>query len=296
MSNDIILIESPTARSQHMGSMTHERAEEILDKVKGVLFALWKGQKIATTAQMAEFYGVGEDTIKKNLSRHKAELETDGLKVLRGKDLRDAKDTMSLASDTSQATAWTPRSALRLGMILRDSEVAKQVRSTLLDLVEHVIPQQQDQIEELRMRLELAEAERRRCEAERLCYEAELHLIATRNIITTTLPESTARIVLGLPAPKVVVEYRDRILVEQDVIRDGSTVNKTDLCHRYGFLSRNGKPDYRRLNQWLDQLSLPDGAWRLSASIRENQELDRQYLEELDRHWNGGDRQRFIGE
>jgi phage antirepressor YoqD-like protein len=44
---------------------------------------------------------------------------------------------MNLTSDKIPSlTTWTPRSALRLGMLLRDSAIAKQVRTLLLDLSE----------------------------------------------------------------------------------------------------------------------------------------------------------------
>jgi hypothetical protein len=61
----------------------------------------------------------------------KEEFEQDGLKFLRGNALKEVCDLMSLSPSTPQSAVWipwTPRSALRLGMLLRDSEVAKFVR------------------------------------------------------------------------------------------------------------------------------------------------------------------------
>jgi hypothetical protein len=58
------------------------------------------------------------------------------LKVLRGEELKLASDIMSLATKTTQLTIWTPRAALRLGMLLRDSDVAHMLRTVLLELVD----------------------------------------------------------------------------------------------------------------------------------------------------------------
>nr|MDJ0649736.1 hypothetical protein [Xenococcaceae cyanobacterium MO_188.B19] len=66
-------------------------------------------------------------------------------KAIRGKALKDARDLWSLPSKTSQVTVWTPRSVLRAGMLMRDSEVAKAVRTSLLNAVEKVIPAQVNQ-------------------------------------------------------------------------------------------------------------------------------------------------------
>ncbi|MCC3409281.1 MAG: hypothetical protein JGK17_27695 [Microcoleus sp. PH2017_10_PVI_O_A] len=47
---------------------------------------------------------------------------------------------MNLAPNTDKITIWTPRAALRLGMLLRDSQVAKQVRNVLLDVAQTAEP------------------------------------------------------------------------------------------------------------------------------------------------------------
>ena len=56
-------------------------------------------------------------------------------------------------------TVWTPRAALRLGMLLQDSPVAKAVRDNLLNLVERVIPTQSPtpELPSARERLEVIE-------------------------------------------------------------------------------------------------------------------------------------------
>jgi phage anti-repressor protein len=121
----------------------------------------------------------------------------------------------------------------------------------------------------------------------------DLKIVHFRHIVTTTMPTPIADKILGCKEIPVV-EYRDRIIHNDDLINDGSTVLKTDLCHRYSILTRNGKPDYKRLNQVLDQL--PKDAFTLSVRIQDNYELRRDYLPELDKIVDSTDRNRWIGE
>ncbi|MBE7386263.1 MAG: hypothetical protein F6J95_033345 [Leptolyngbya sp. SIO1E4] len=128
-------IESKTIRDRQLANIDDGRAEEILNKAQALIFSAWQGTGIATNEQVAEFYEVSTDVLKDNIRRHRNEFESDGLKALRGKALKDASEIISLASKTSQATIWTPRAALRLGMVLRDSAIAKQIRNLLLEMV-----------------------------------------------------------------------------------------------------------------------------------------------------------------
>jgi hypothetical protein len=61
-------------------------------------------------------------------------------------------------------------------------------------------------------------------------------------------------------------------------------------------VSKSGKPDYIKLNRHLDSLNIPDYAWENVPSIRENQELRRDYLEELDKKIIDDSRQLWFGE
>jgi hypothetical protein len=61
---------------------------------------------------------------------------------------------------------------------------------------------------------------------------------------------------LGVTEVKAI-EYRDRIISDNKLINDSDTINKTELCKRYGILTRNGKPDYKKLNDTLTNIRLP---------------------------------------
>jgi hypothetical protein len=153
---------------------------------------------------------------------------------------------------------------------------------------EVVIPAQNDHIRELELRLQLAQAETQKALAEKAVLDA-------RHLIVATCPEPVQQKILGYSVVEKV-EYRDRIIHGQDLINDGSTINKTALCRRYGFVSKSGKPDYIKLNRHLDSLNIPDYAWENVSSIRENQELRRDYLEELDKKIIDDSRQLWFGE
>jgi len=142
-------------------------------------------------------------------------------------------------------------------------------------VIKTVIPQQNDQIRELELRLQLAQAEMQKALAEK-------SVLDTRHLIVATCPEPMQQKILGFEVVKEI-EYRDRIIQDNQIINDGTTVNKAALCKRYGFMTKGGKPDYAKLNKHLESLKIPDYAWENVPSVRENQELRRDYLEKLDK-------------
>lgn len=89
--SDSVLIESKSARDNHLERVSHDNAQDTLNKLKSLYFALWKGEGIATTEQLADFYEVPVGTIRPLLKPHKDEFESDGVKTLRSKALKDAR-------------------------------------------------------------------------------------------------------------------------------------------------------------------------------------------------------------
>lgn len=154
LGDDAILIESRSARDRQMAEIPDDRAQDILSRAKALLFAVWQGQGIATTEQMAEFYEDDVETVQKVIQRNRDEMESDGLKVLRRRDLREVVDIMSISPNTPSMTVWTPRAALRLGMLLRDSPVAKQVRNLLIEMAARGLAQNPSE-RELQLQVEL---------------------------------------------------------------------------------------------------------------------------------------------
>jgi hypothetical protein len=146
--NEQVLLESPAARNAQLVDMGSDRAEEILNKAKSLHLALWQGTGAATTQQIAEFYEVSIKTVESALKYHRSEFDSDGLKVLRGEDLKLAQSSVEfvtlnfkVTSKTRNLIVWNPRATIRLGFLLRDSEIAKAVRTIALNIVEQA-PQQ----------------------------------------------------------------------------------------------------------------------------------------------------------
>ncbi|HHT7238489.1 TPA: hypothetical protein ACTZ5V_003570 [Bacillus cereus] len=125
---------------------------EVLVRVKQLL--LLPGENMATLNQVAEFYGVENTALTNLITDHRGELESDGYVVLSGKDLVSAlKDatkiekrgsytvtmrTGEIYKFSSNKNSLFPKKAiLRVGMLLRDSEVAKKVRAQLLNTEEN---------------------------------------------------------------------------------------------------------------------------------------------------------------
>lgn len=133
----------------------------------GILF---EGSFRYTKRQIAQFYDVDERTINRYLEQHEEEFKENGYEVLRGKRLTefkhtyeqyikefaDGKDmnvpTMPAGSDTDVGTmnvgsmaesikktsvlgVFNFRSFLNIGMLLTESDRAKQLRALILDIV-----------------------------------------------------------------------------------------------------------------------------------------------------------------
>jgi len=166
--------------------------------------------------------------------------------------------------------------------------LAKKYFAVKTRQAEVVIPQQNDELEALKLKLALANAEKDRAIAEK-------NLLDTRNYIVTALPEPMQQKVLGYQVvEKKVVEKV--VYKENEFIRNDSTVNKTRLCKRYGILSKGGSCDYKRLNKILATANLPSEAWLEVKDIQKNNELKVEYLNILDNLIIQDSRQLWIGE
>jgi hypothetical protein len=76
--------------------------------------------------------------------------------------------------------------------------------------------------------------------------------------------------------------------------QDAIALAESLLGHRYGILTRNGKPDFKKLGAMLERL--PQDAFTLSVRFQDNYELRRSYIPELDRIVANSERNRWIGE
>ncbi|MFI0964292.1 restriction endonuclease [Streptomyces sp. NPDC021080] len=126
MINESALLESRTLRESAL-----ERTE-VLDRVKA-LTLLPDGMHV-TTAMVAAYFEVGLEAVKSLAKDHRAELETNGYRLLTGDELRSFKNLSGIQSRTRSLALFSRRAVLNVAMLLRDSEVARQVRTYLLDM------------------------------------------------------------------------------------------------------------------------------------------------------------------
>ena len=122
---------------------------EVLDRVGGLL--LLPNTEIATTKQVAEFYGVPPKTINTVFERNKEELESNGVKHLRFAEIREEITNGSNFLNTRNldlspkglklspmgSNVFTKRAILLVGFMLEQSKIAQEVRNQALNIIEN---------------------------------------------------------------------------------------------------------------------------------------------------------------
>lgn len=116
-----------------------ENIAKLLD-IQGMLF---EGEYRFTKQMVADFYEVDTSTIDRYLSNYADELKHNGYILSRGKQLKEFKlqfgHLINEASKTTQMGLFNFRSFLNIGMLLTNSEKAKQIRGLILDIVIGII-------------------------------------------------------------------------------------------------------------------------------------------------------------
>lgn len=129
---------------------------DVLDKVKE-LFLLPEFECL-TIKQVADYYEVDIDTMKSCYLRNKEEIDLDGVKTetpktvknflngskctfknleqLNGKLVMQIDDNTTIVIPNRGIKTFSKRAILRIGMLLRDSKIAKEVRTQLLNVFE----------------------------------------------------------------------------------------------------------------------------------------------------------------
>ena len=112
-----------------------EEAQRELN-IKGMLF---DGEYCFTKKMVADFYNVDERTIERCLEDNEEEIKHNGYVLCKGKKLKDLKlqfaTVINVGSKTTQLGLFNFRAFLNIGMLLTDSEKAKDVRKIILDIV-----------------------------------------------------------------------------------------------------------------------------------------------------------------
>ncbi|MFE3513972.1 hypothetical protein [Streptomyces sp. NPDC059166] len=138
MPTEVALLESHALRAEQMGRV------EALDKVK-ILVMLPDGIHLRTE-EVACYFEVSTASVRRLTDRHQQELSSNGMRLLRGSELQSFHSDMlslwaveGLGSYPQAATRlrlYTRRTVLNIAMLLRDSDIARSVRTHLLDAEE----------------------------------------------------------------------------------------------------------------------------------------------------------------
>lgn len=153
--------------------------KQLRDKYVGRYEILEKGRKLllipntgyAVVPQVAEYYKVGVEAIASLVKNNRLELSEDGLINATGTETKEilGKFSKDFANERGYFICdeikfnhrnnllFTRRAILRVGMLLRDSEVAREIRTQLLNIEEKVEPEvkTQDINEEQKLMLEV---------------------------------------------------------------------------------------------------------------------------------------------
>ena len=125
---------------------------EVLEKVKNLL--LLPGTDLMSIDQVADYYEVSSQGIKNLYSQNREEIDEDGTKIL-PRDFYNGSTEKSTSVEVKQTSvtytfengqtvtinnrglkAFSRRAVLRIGMLLQQSEVAREVRNQLLNIEE----------------------------------------------------------------------------------------------------------------------------------------------------------------
>ncbi len=285
---DGVLLESKSAREEQLRNISYERSQEILNQVKFLLFPLWQGVGITTTEQIADFYEVGIETIHRILKRHKSELNSDGLKNLKGKARSVVTDILSLDTNASNLIVWTPRAALRAGMLLRDSAIAAAVRTTLLEAGEKAVSAQSQELERLRLENQNLFFQVELCKQNN-AYLDGLGLLASRHGLPGTMA------LLGRSSGIVEVEKTTIEVIDDkhNVSFKGQTLKQVRdyLKTRYGLKFKSDT----EIKNYLKQLGQEGLIGQTKRSVLSDY-IPEENLEEVYQILTGGNRQLALGE
>ncbi len=130
---EVALTESRTLRDQYAGRT------DVLDKVKAL--SLLPDDMHTYTRAVAAYYEVPIKTIESVVEDNREELEANGYRVLAGAELREFAAPFGgvatlLGPKVRSMAFFSRRTVLNVGQLLRDSSIARQVRTYLLDAEE----------------------------------------------------------------------------------------------------------------------------------------------------------------
>jgi hypothetical protein len=130
-------LETSTIERQNV--LNNRFAVAAIQKALNIEAMFFDDQYCFTKQMVADFYEVDISTINRYLAIHADELKFNGYFLSKGKSLKEFKLQFGrLINETTKTTViglFNFRAFLNIGMLLSESEKAKQVRSLILDIV-----------------------------------------------------------------------------------------------------------------------------------------------------------------
>lgn len=131
-----------TSRLDRQNILNNEIAVEEIQEKSGVEGILWNEKLYFTREMTASFFEVDIRTISRYVDQYNDELVENGYEVLKGKRLKEFKETaqtfgkgINVPTKTTVLGIFDFRSFLNLSMLLSESEKARALRQMMLDIV-----------------------------------------------------------------------------------------------------------------------------------------------------------------
>lgn len=243
---------------------------EVLDKVKKLF--LIPQMEVMTTKMVADYYEVDKSTIELCYQRNKKEVNEDGVNIKSSKAFLNLQnvitekqsyktivkisDTVTLEIPNRGIRCFSKRAILRIGMLLRDSKIAQEVRTQLLNTFEHSTNEQKtlDINEETNIMLEIGRAAVSG-NIQRI-NEAYTSAIAFKNRHITELEENNLELTQNNKAlAGEILEWEDRTCLNKAIRIIANTIHTKyayiwsdlyeELLYKHGIgLKMRGKSPY----------------------------------------------------
>lgn len=131
-----------TSRLDRQNILNNENAVEEIQEKSGIEGIVWNQKLYFTREMTANFFEVDIRTITRYIDQFNNELVENGYEVLKGKKLKEFKETaqaygkdINVPTKTTVLGIFDFRSFLNLSMLLSESEKARALRQMMLDIV-----------------------------------------------------------------------------------------------------------------------------------------------------------------
>lgn len=128
-----------TSQIDRQNVLNNSYALQAIQEVLGVRVLEFEGHYVLTKQMVADFYEVDIRTISRYIENNQEELSHNGYFICKGNSLKEFKlryvQDIDVPNKTPQIGLFDFRSFLNIGMLLTESEKAKQVRARILDIV-----------------------------------------------------------------------------------------------------------------------------------------------------------------